>query len=213
MQDGDFGRISKYQPDTSFWHDEAEYPGVVIEVAYSQKRRRLDRLAEDYLLDSDANIRVVIGLDIEYGKQGSRKATLSVWRTDLFHTPNGDELRVVQEAVDETFRDSHGNATDHPGLRLRLSDFAYKGLVQNEIGDQDEDLVVSAQQLCQFLSAAEIKSHQKGFLGKDPIAPGVKKRKRSESPIEEVASGDERRYVNQVERVAKRMAEVDPDYQ
>lgn len=101
VQDGDFGRISKYQPDTSFWHDEAEYPGVVIEVAYSQKRRRLNRLAEDYLLDSDANIRVVIGLDIEYGKQGSRKATLSVWRTDLFHTPNGDELRVVQEAVDE----------------------------------------------------------------------------------------------------------------
>lgn len=85
--------------------------------------------------------------------------------------------------------------------------------MQNEIGDQDEDLVVSAQQLCQFLSAAEIKSHQKGFLGKDPIAPGVKKRKRSESPIEEVTSGDERIYINQVERVAKRMAEADPDYQ
>ena len=97
------GRKSKYEPDASFWHDDAQYPGVVIEVAYSQKKKRLGRLAEDYLLDSDANIRIVVGLDIEYTKKGSRKATLSVWRTDLFHTPNGDELRVIQEAADEVY--------------------------------------------------------------------------------------------------------------
>src|SRR5436305_7086969 len=46
---------SKHEPDASFWHDDAQYPGVIIEVAYSQKRKRLDRLAEDYLLDSDAS--------------------------------------------------------------------------------------------------------------------------------------------------------------
>jgi hypothetical protein len=97
------GRKSKYEPDASFWHDDAQYPGVIIEVAYSQEKKRLSRLAEDYLLDSDANIRIVVGLDIEYGKKGSRKATLSVWRTDLFHTPNGDELRAVQEVADEVY--------------------------------------------------------------------------------------------------------------
>ena len=69
---------SKYEPDASFWHDDAQYPGVIIEVAYSQKRKRLGRLAEDYLLDSDASVQIVVGLDIEYGKKGSRKATLSV---------------------------------------------------------------------------------------------------------------------------------------
>ena len=66
---------SKYEPDASFWHDSAQYPGVIIEVAYAQKRKRLGRLAEDYLLDSDASVQVIVGLDIEYGKKGSRKAT------------------------------------------------------------------------------------------------------------------------------------------
>ena len=30
---------SKYEPDASFWHN-AQYPRVIIEVAYSQKKRR-----------------------------------------------------------------------------------------------------------------------------------------------------------------------------
>lgn len=92
---------SKHEPDASFWHDDAQYPGVIVEVAYSQKKKRLDRLAEDYLLDSDASVQVVVGLDIEYGKKGSRKATLSIWRTHMAHTFDGDELRVVREVADE----------------------------------------------------------------------------------------------------------------
>ena len=91
------GRKSRYEPDASFWHDDAEYPGVVIEVAYSQNRKRLYRLAESYLLDSDASVQVVVGLDIEYSKRGSRKATLSVWRAQVV----GDELQVVEEVTDE----------------------------------------------------------------------------------------------------------------
>jgi len=103
VEDGPTGRKSKYEPDASFWHDNAQYPGVIIEVAYSQKKKRLGRLAEDYLLDSDANVRVVVGLDIEYGKKGSRRATLSTWRTHLEHTADGDVLRVVQEAANEVY--------------------------------------------------------------------------------------------------------------
>ncbi|ORX95175.1 hypothetical protein BCR34DRAFT_579473 [Clohesyomyces aquaticus] len=203
---------SKHEPDSSFWHDDAQFPGVIIEVAYSQKRKDLGRLAEEYLLDSDASVQVVVGLDIEYGK-GSRKATLSTWRTNLFHTADGDELRVVEEVVDEIFRDDQGNPTDHPGLRLRLSDFAYQELAHNEIRGQDQELVVSAQQLCQYLTAAESKVQQAGSLGKHSIAPGVKKRKRSETPPEEIASGDEARYIKQEERAAKRMADEDPDFE
>jgi len=40
-------------------------------------------------------VRVIVGLDIKYGKKGSRRATLSTWRTHLEHTADGDELRVV----------------------------------------------------------------------------------------------------------------------
>ena len=101
MDDNPPSTKSKHEPDASFWHDDAQYPGVIVEVAYSQKKKRLDRLAEDYLLDSDASVRVVVGLDIEYGKERSRKATLSVWRTHIAHTGDGDELRVVREISDE----------------------------------------------------------------------------------------------------------------
>lgn len=70
-------------------------------MAYSQQKKRLHQLAEDHLLDSDANIRLVIGLDIAYGKGESRKATLTKWRTNLLHTPDGDELQAVPEIADE----------------------------------------------------------------------------------------------------------------
>jgi hypothetical protein len=92
---------SRREPDASFRHDDAQYPGVIIEVAYSQKGKRLDRLAEDYLLDSDASVQAVVGLDIPYGKEGSRKATLSVWRTRIVHTDTGAVLTVVKEPGDE----------------------------------------------------------------------------------------------------------------
>jgi hypothetical protein len=95
------GRKSKYKPDASFWHKDARYPGVIIEVAYSQMKKRLHWLAEDYLLDSDANVRVVIGLDIAYGKGESCKATLTKWWTNLLHTPDGEELQAVPESIDE----------------------------------------------------------------------------------------------------------------
>ena len=56
----------KYEPDASFRHDDARYPGVIIEDAYSQKMKRLDLLAENYPMDSDTDVRVIVGLDIEY---------------------------------------------------------------------------------------------------------------------------------------------------
>jgi hypothetical protein len=91
---------SKYEPDASFRHKDARYPSVIIEVAYSQKKKRLSRLADNYLLDSDANVQVVVCLDIEYGKD-SRKAMLSLWRPQLFDTPDGPELRAVDVVADE----------------------------------------------------------------------------------------------------------------
>lgn len=94
-------RKSRYEPDASFWHDDARYPGVIIEVAYSQDKKLLDRRAENYLLDSDASVRVVVGLDIEYGGKGTRRASLSVWRVRIFPTQDGDEMRVVKEVADE----------------------------------------------------------------------------------------------------------------
>jgi hypothetical protein len=59
--------------------------------------------------------------------------------------------------------------------------------VQEEMGNLDRELDISAQQLCEFLNAAEVKVRQKGSLSRDLLPVGVKKRKRSETPSEERA--------------------------
>ena len=96
----------RHNPDGSFGHKQAHYPGVVFEVSYSQKRRDLGRLADDYILGSDGNIRVVVGLDIEYQDRGkgkgisSKVATLSMWRPKITVDGDEEELSAHQEAVD-----------------------------------------------------------------------------------------------------------------
>lgn len=211
---------SKYEPDSSFWHDDAEYPGVIIEVSYSQKKV-VGRLAEGYLLDSDASVQVVVGLDIEYGKKGSRQATLSVWRTRVFHFDDGDELRVVQEIADEVclildkvlsplifwhfsqaFRDDQGDPTNYPGLHLQLRDFANEELTQGEV--EDQELSISTQQLCEYLTAAETKVQQRESLSKQY---------RSQTPPEIIASVDEAKYTEREQRAVNRSSDDDSDYQ
>ena len=50
------GVKSKHEPDASFYHRDARYPGVIIEVAYLQTKKKLGRLAKDYLLDLDIGV-------------------------------------------------------------------------------------------------------------------------------------------------------------
>jgi hypothetical protein len=100
FDDSDYGR---HDPDDSFAHSKTHYPGVVIEISYSQKRKDLARLADDYILGSDGSIRVVIGLDIEYlGK--AALATLSVWQPRYFTNDDGEEkLQAEQTVINQVY--------------------------------------------------------------------------------------------------------------
>src|SRR4051794_12355265 len=109
------------------------------------------------------------------------------------------------------FRDDHGNPTDHQGLRLWLTDFTYEELAHKEIEDEDTELVISTKQLCEYLDAAETMLNRSELLGEHALAPGVRKRKRLGTPPEEIASGDEAKYVEQEERAAKRVADQAPE--
>lgn len=79
-------------PDTSFIHEYAKYPGVIIEVCYSQKIRATADLADDYILDTNASVNAVIALNIEY--RGSKKATISVWRPHKITVDGVKELEA-----------------------------------------------------------------------------------------------------------------------
>lgn len=70
-----------HDPDSSFQHRKSPLPTVIIEVAHSQKGGKLRTLADEYILGSDLEIRVVVGVDIEYSR--NKRATFSIWRARM----------------------------------------------------------------------------------------------------------------------------------
>jgi len=71
----------------------------VIEVSYSQKRACLNHLAENYILESNGNIRVVVGLDVDY--RSSKKATLSMWCPKIISNEQDGQPELVAETLIE----------------------------------------------------------------------------------------------------------------
>jgi hypothetical protein len=86
----------KHSPDGSIKHVEAKYPGVVIEVSYSQKKKDLPLLASDYIIGSRSSIRAVVGIDLEYT---GKKATLSVWRPQIRRNKEGQKRIFIHRAI------------------------------------------------------------------------------------------------------------------
>jgi hypothetical protein len=194
--------FTKHEPDAMFTHDDARWPGVVIEVSYSQKRKDLRDLADDYILESDGGIALVVGLDIEY--RGSRQATVSTWSLEQTLDEQGEEqysvTPIIEDQVREIslgssmscrhakliqiFRDENGipNTTPGSGLRIDLKDFAWDDLSREVQGF----LEIDSATLCTMLEQAEERHEmwkRKEGSGPPPI-PASKKRRREQTPIE-----------------------------
>ena len=92
-ENNDDQAIIRRQPDAMFKHCNAHWPGV-IEVSYSQKTKAILHLANDYILETDGSVRVVVGLDIDYR---TKKGTLSIWRLGYVKNEQGQlELEAAQ---------------------------------------------------------------------------------------------------------------------
>ncbi|CAG7924591.1 unnamed protein product [Penicillium olsonii] len=172
-------------PDASFIHEYAKYPRIIIEVCYPPKIRAAAGLAEDYILDTNASVNAVIALNIEY--RGSKKATISVWRPNKIIVDGVKELEAKAP-----FRTESGLPIDdskQPALQLSLRDFAPKSISQ-KYPNLDQDILISSKELCDFLSSAEAE-HQKQLLGQgveEPLSPDTRKRRRAQTPSEQLSS-------------------------
>ncbi|KAK4978288.1 hypothetical protein LTR66_010656 [Elasticomyces elasticus] len=149
---------ARREPDISFQHVDAKYPGVIIEVSYSQKMKDLPHLADDYLLGSDGSIRAMVGLNVEY--HGSKKATISVWRPAYVEGEEGKlEFQAVQTVQEEVIRNEDGTPSNTSvGLRLELQDFAHNELINARLTEQRNRLIpisITPAALCEFLANAE----------------------------------------------------------
>ncbi|KAF2425540.1 hypothetical protein EJ08DRAFT_736738 [Tothia fuscella] len=147
------GQKFRHEPDMSFRHQNALWPGIVIEVAYSQKRKSLVKLANNYILNSDGGIGVFVGIELIYAE--SKEAGISTWRLKLTPGKDGEPAvaEVFQELNNELFRDAEGNPISYsPGLKLPLNDFALQSMSE---GLPECSVIVDAEKLCTKLSKAE----------------------------------------------------------
>ena len=80
------GGCNIHSPDACYGLPNEQLPGVILEVANTQKAKLLDQIAEDYILGSNGQIRVLLAVKFNYAN--SKKATLSMWK---FHVAQNDE--------------------------------------------------------------------------------------------------------------------------
>jgi hypothetical protein len=83
------------EPDGQFQHPDAAYPRVVLEVSYSQDGKNLKKLACDYILRSNGDIKAVIGVDIKDKKE----STVSLWRPNYLNEEEEIEILEVRQDI------------------------------------------------------------------------------------------------------------------
>lgn len=81
-------------PDTSFRHKKSPLATVIFEVAYTQTGKKLETLADDYLLGSDLEVRVMVGFDIEFKKKELSSLSGAQIKTARVFGP-----RKIQQAI------------------------------------------------------------------------------------------------------------------
>ncbi|PWY91609.1 hypothetical protein BO94DRAFT_513900 [Aspergillus sclerotioniger CBS 115572] len=201
---------ARREPDASFGHPKARYPGVVIEVCYSQKGRRIPALADDYILNSDGSINAVVFLDIEYR---GKEASFSIWQP-CFEIVNGVKELSAACVDKQMFRTIDGLPAESTPLRLNLKDFATEDETEG-YADLDQEITISARDLCDYLNVAESRQaaqeRHEGSVKKMPT--GTRKRRRAETPPDEINSEDEAVFqpLEESDRKRHRDSDYHPD--
>ena len=194
--------IVRHSPDASFKHPIAgsQAPGLVVEVSYSQRSKKLGRLAESYIINSEHKIRCVVAIDIAYippehkESHEDKAATVSVWRASL-EEHDGELVGICRQDVDAApFRDRTGRPCEGV-LQLTLADFLHpivrKKVLPAAMRDGKETLSIPFETLAKLLSEAE--SDQE-LLAESEDNKVARYRKRKRTPSEELSDSREEHF-------------------
>lgn len=93
-------------PDKEFGHKDAQYPGLIIEVANSQSKKDggkdIPKLADQYIVESNGSTQTVIGICLDY--RATKKATVSIWHPKYGVDEQGEYLAAEQTLVFEVYK-------------------------------------------------------------------------------------------------------------
>ncbi|KAH7303708.1 hypothetical protein B0I35DRAFT_155880 [Stachybotrys elegans] len=205
----DSGRVLQRHPDGQFQHRKAAYPGVVLEISYSQDGKDLGKLAWQYIQLSNGDIKVVIGIDVN---DEPKPSTVSLWRADSICEHGEEVLDVKQEIADQPFRSSDGRIVNSTEVvRLSLGDFAPDELCG---GLGATELHITYARLAELLVQAEEMQTAREHVENGGVRSGRKKRRRppmSSSP-DRLLSDDETQFRLDEERAVEKVAAADDDF-
>ncbi|OAA34769.1 hypothetical protein NOR_08281 [Metarhizium rileyi] len=207
---GDDNGPTKREPDIQFQYSDTTYPSVIGEVSYSKDGKHLRALAQDYILYSDGEVKLVIGLDLNYRNEPS---TVSLWRPKFTEIEDGLELGISEEVKQVPFCSSNGQALNSDRLlEIDLRDFA-----PDEVSKTWPDITlnIAFSRLAQLAQDAQEWQKRKETGGSDDKAKPkrvIRKRRLSSSPVEDLRSEDEAYYFQMEAADASRRDASDGDY-
>lgn len=193
-------------PDGTFFHDSTpEWPGVVLEVSYSQRDHKLDRIAESYIVDSFGGIRCVVGLELPYGRDPRVKscnmgidctAAVSIWRPKVDKDEAGEEtLTCACEVEHVPFSGRAGQKMDGQ-LELGMADLL-PAEVLDTLDDEmrDQRIIVPFADLWTYLKDAnDAERALQAQKTRPATRAGMKRRKRKRTPEEEMDAEREGKF-------------------
>jgi hypothetical protein len=142
--------IGAAPPDKPFLIKGCYYPGIVIELAYSQSFESLRWKAQDLIVDSDGSIQLVIGLEIE----SKKSCKISAWRADLIRSKDRDTVRMKAVIEQDVIRDSHGKLK--PGsTTFQLQSFGRNLVTAYPHADLTKVIALHHNDLADYLAEAE----------------------------------------------------------
>lgn len=225
LQDG-----TERAPDKQYIYLGAHYPSVVIEIAYSQSKKEggknLEKLADQYIVQSDGNINLVVGLSIEY--RGTRKATLSTWIPMYGRDQEGEYLAAERKLValvgatlvswsirdwpKQKFRNDDGTRVTNRECCIQLKDFVPRSARLNLTQEAlEKEVVLSTEKLAAYLDAAELQAlctePQRGT--KEVLPARIRKRTRESTPPELLNSEDEAIFQREEDAEERRVKKQD----
>ena len=145
-----YGSDSRRAPDRQFLIKGSYYPGVVIELAYSQSFESLRWKAQDLIVNSDGRIQLVIGLEIE----GKKSYKISAWRADFIRSEDKVTVRMKAVIEQDVIRDSDGKLK--PGsMTFQLNDFGTNLATTYPNADLTKVIALHYNDLADYLAEAE----------------------------------------------------------
>lgn len=82
-----------------FWHEDAGFPALMIEINLSQDPRGLDKAVQKHILEFGGNTGNVMGFNLRYEGDKDKESTVSLWRPKFVERSGNEGAKWEVETV------------------------------------------------------------------------------------------------------------------